>query len=153
MGGDAATNGLLASARGVGAVFGALLLASLSRHKGRGRLLSIGTFVFPAALVAFAFMRWPPLALTMLALVGLATIFVLNVANALVQSLVPEMLRGRVMRIYSMVFFGTLPIGSVLIGWLAEAAGEQMAILINAALALLTAVLVWLLMPRMRRLE
>lgn len=153
LGGNAVTNGLLASARGVGSVVGGLSLASLARYKVRGRLLTIGTFVFPAALLAFSFMHWQTPALIMLAVVGLASVFVLNVANALVQSLVPEALRGRVMSIYSLVFFGAMPIGSLLIGWLAEAAGEQTAVISDAVLALVVAMLVWLLMPRMRTLE
>lgn len=153
LGGDAVTNGLLASSRGVGSVIGGLLLASMARYKRRGRLLMIGTFVFPAALLAFAFMRWQTPAFIMLAVVGLASVLVLNVANALVQSLVPEALRGRVMSIYSLVFFGAMPIGSLLIGWLAEVAGEQTAVISDAILAMMVAVLVWILMPRLRALE
>lgn len=153
LGGDAATNGLLTSGRGVGSVIGALLLASLARYKGRGKLLTTGMFVFPVMLLAFVFMRSLPLALFTLACQGLATILVLNVANALMQSLVPEELRGRVMSIYSLVFFGAMPIGALLIGWLAEGTNEQTALIIDAVLVLVVAVLVWVFMPRLRALE
>ncbi|MBN1428755.1 MAG: MFS transporter [Anaerolineae bacterium] len=151
--GDAVTNGLLTSARGMGSVIGALLLASLSHYRGRGKLLTIGTFIFPAALMAFAFMRQLPLAMVMLALLGLSTVLVLNVANALVQSLVSEEVRGRVSSIYSMTFFASMPIGSLLLGWLAEAIGEQTAVILNALICLAIAVLVLLFVPRLRELE
>jgi len=87
---------------------------------------------FPRCPGAFCLHALAALSLTMLALLGLASIFVLNVANALVQSLVPEVLRGEVMSIYSLVFFGAMPIGSLLIGWLAQASSEQIAVLLNA---------------------
>lgn len=151
--GDSITYGLLTSARGVGAVIGALLLASLAHYKIRGKLLTTGMLAFPVALLVFSFMNWLPLAMVTLALVGLATILVLNAANALVQSLVPEELRGRVMSIYSLVFFGSMPIGSLLIGWLAEGIGEQTAVVLNGMLALVIAALVWIFVPRLRALE
>lgn len=151
--GDAVTSGLLAAARGVGAVIGALLLASLAHYKARGKILTIGTFVFPMALLVFAFMRWLPLSMVLLAGLGLATILVLNVASALMQSLVAEEVRGRVMSLYAMLFFVSRPVGSLLLGWAAQGIGEPPAVIINAVLALVVAALVWLFIPRMRALE
>ena len=59
--GDATTNGWLVSARGAGALIGSLIIATLGRRHIEGRLLTFGTFAFPAMLLVFAFVRWLPL--------------------------------------------------------------------------------------------
>jgi len=151
--GDAATNGWLQSARGIGALGGALLIASLGRFNFRGRLLTLGTIVFPSVLILFAVSRRLPLSLTALLASGASLVFTFNIANALVQTLVRDELRGRVMGIYSLTFFGFLPIGALLIGLAAEKLGEPTAILINAGVLLAASGLLALLVPELRRLE
>ena len=153
LGGDAATTGLLQSARGLGAMLSALMLASLGRSRIKGRLLTIGTFAFPALLLAFTFARALPLVLLVLVASGVALILIMNIANALVQGLVPDALRGRVMSVYSMTFFGCMPIGALWIGAVAEYAGEPAAVLAGAAVGLAVAALLFVLVPRLRRLE
>jgi MFS family permease len=153
LGGDAATNGLLQSARGLGALLSALLIASLGRFSYKGKLLSLGTFLFPALLLVFAAVRWLPLALLVLVASGVAIILVMNLANALVQNLVPDALRGRVMAVYSMTFFGAMPIGALWVGWIAELAGAPLAVAAGALVGLVVAALVWLLTPAIRRLQ
>ena len=105
--GGATTNGLLLSARGLGAVAGALVLVVFSHYRIKGKLLTIGTVTFPVFLLIFAYIRQLPLALVVLALVGATSILVINLANALVQSLVPDALRGRAMGVYTFIFFGS----------------------------------------------
>ncbi|MCX5971714.1 MAG: MFS transporter, partial [Coprothermobacterota bacterium] len=95
LGGDATTNGLLQSARGLGALIGAISLASLGRFQFKGQLFTLGTFAFPMMILLFTFMRWTPLSLLALLLVGLAQILVMNLANALVQTLAADQMRGR----------------------------------------------------------
>jgi MFS family permease len=151
--GNAVTNGWLQSARGVGALLGALLIASLGQFNFRGRLLTLGTFAFPGLLLIFAFVRWLPLSLLVLAAVGGAIVFIFNMANALVQTLVRDDLRGRVMGIYSLTFFGFLPIGALWIGLAAEKLSEPAAIIINAGILLVISGLVAGLIPHLRRLE
>jgi hypothetical protein len=151
--GNAATNGWLQSARGVGALLGALLIASLGRFSFRGRLLTLGTLAFPSVLVVFALVHWLPLSLLTLLASGGALVFTFNIANALVQTLVRDELRGRVMGIYSLTFFGFLPIGALWIGLAAEKFGEPAAILINSVALLAFSGLVALLVPQLRRLE
>jgi MFS family permease len=153
LGGDAATNGLLQSARGLGALISALAIASLGRFTFKGRLLTAGSFLFPALLIVFALVRSIPLALLVLVASGIAVILVMNLANALVQSLVPDGLRGRVMAVYSMTFFGSMPLGALWAGWLAELAGAPAAMLSGAVAGLLVAALIWLLTPEIRALE
>jgi MFS family permease len=151
--GDATTNGLLQSARGAGALLGALLIASLGRFSFRGRLLSLGTFAFPALLLVFSFIRWLPMSLLVLFGVGIAQILIFNLCNSLVQSQVPDDLRGRVMGIYSLVFFGLMPAGALWIGTVAEKVSEPAAVLVGASVTLAYAVLVRLFVPGLRRLK
>jgi MFS family permease len=153
LGGDATTNGLLQSARGLGAFLSALLIASLGRFRFRGRLLTFGSFAFPALLIVFALVRSIPLALLVLVGTGVAAIMVMNLSNALVQSQVPDELRGRVMSVFSLVFFGGMPLGALVTGAVAEVAGEPTAVIIGGALALVAGGLVWLAAPEIRRLE
>lgn len=153
LGGNATTNGLLQSARGVGALGSALLIASLGRFKFKGKLLAIGTFAFPIALLTFALVRWLPLSLLVLVGVGIALILVLNLANALVQTLVSDPLRGRVMGIYSLTFLGLMPIGGLLAGAVAEHVGEPITVVLSSLILLGFATLMWMFVPRLRALE
>ena len=151
--GNSSTNGFLQSARGVGALLGALLLASLGGFKFRGKLLTLGTFAFPLSLLAFAFVRTTPLALLCLVSAGGALILIYNTLNALVQSFSPDSLRGRVMSIYSFVFFGFIPLGALWVGGTAEKIGEPAAVIIGAVLALLYATSIFVLVPKLRKLS
>ncbi len=76
-------------------------------------------FVMPVTLFIFAWLRWLPLSLVTLVGVGWGFMMVLNNSQAIVQSLVPDNLRGRVMGVYTLIFFGSMPIGSLLAGSLA----------------------------------
>jgi MFS family permease len=150
--GNAATNGWLQSARGIGALCGALLIASLGRFNFKGRLLTLGTLSFPVLLLAFASVRWLPLSLAFILAIGVSNLFIFNMANSLVQTLVKESLRGRVMGLYSFTFFGFLPLGALWIGMLAERFSEPAAIVVNAFIFLLFSSLIWILFPKLREL-
>ena len=149
--GDAKTNGFLQSARGLGALLSALLIASLGRFNFRGRLLTVGTFALPAAVAVFALVRWAPLAFLLVFASGLAQILIFNLANALVQTHAPDAMRGRIMAVYTLVFFGLLPLGALGIGFTAEHAGQPAAVLICAAVMLGAASALALAMPHLRR--
>jgi MFS family permease len=153
LGGDATTTGLLQSARGVGALASALMIASLGRFKFKGRLLALGSIAFPLLMLAFAFVRWIPLTLLVLVGSGVAIILVMNLANALVQTLAPDELRGRIMAIYSLTFFGLMPVGALWAGAAAEVAGEPIAVILGAAITLAFAVALWFFAPWLRKLE
>jgi MFS family permease len=151
--GDETTNGLLLSARGAGALVAALLIASLGRITCKGRLLTVGTIALPAFLAVFALTRTLPLSMLVVAAVGWAAIFINNLANALVQTAVPDAMRGRVMGVYTLTFFGLMPIGALWTGALAERVGEPGAILVNAFAWFGVAALAWYLVPKLRALE
>ncbi|MDD8025732.1 MAG: MFS transporter, partial [Acidobacteriota bacterium] len=151
--GGAATNGFLTSARGLGALLAALLIASLGRFKFRGRLWTLGALALPVFLILFSLVRWQPLAYLAIFASGFALILVLNLANASVQTLTAPHLRGRVMGIYSMAFFGAMPLGSVLIGSLASRFGEPAALMATSAVVLLFMLGVTIARPNIRRLS
>jgi MFS family permease len=151
--GDVTTNGWLVSARGIGALISALMLASLGKLKVRGKLWTAGSFLLPILLFAFAWVRWLPLSLFMLAIIGWSYMVIINSSNAMVQSQVPDELRGRVMSVYTLVFFGSMPIGSLLAGAVAEKLTEPGMVMIGAGVLLIFAVAVWMFLPRIRQQE
>ena len=153
LGGDARTNGLLQSARGIGALAAALGIATLGARTRRGMLLVGGGLAFPIALVLFSFTRALPLSLLMLAAVGAAMITVNNLCNSLVQALTPDAVRGRVMGLYTLVFFGLMPVGALLAGTAAEYVGEHVTVALSAAATLACSLAIVLRVPRLRTLE
>lgn len=152
LGGDATTNGLLQSARGIGALAGALLTAALARVQLRGRLITLGSFAFPLSLIVFASIHWLPVSLVMLVIIGLAQIVYMNNSNSLMQTQTPDDLRGRVMSIYSLSFFGLMPVGSLIAGALAVQLGETVAVFLGAGLLALCAIWVWVNVPDLRKM-
>jgi MFS family permease len=153
LGGDSTTNGFLQSARGVGSLVSGLMIASLARAKIKGKLLTIGSFIFPMLLLLWSAMRWLPLSLMVLVGVGWGSMLIYNMANSLVQSIVPDSLRGRVISIYSLGFFGMFPLGALLTGAVAEAMGEPNAVALGASVMIIFACFLWLRMPELRGLE
>ena len=123
LGGGPNTLGLLMAATGAGAVVGVLSLAARRSVLGLGRTLSIAGGLFGAALIAFSLSRWVWLSAALLALVGGGMMVQMAASNTLLQTLVDEDKRGRVMSFYAMAFFGTMPFGSLAAGWLGARIG------------------------------
>jgi MFS family permease len=153
LGGDATTNGLLQSARGLGALIAALMIASWGQSVLKGKLLTLGSFVFPAVMLIFAATRWLPYSLAALVGLGWGNMLFINTANMTVQTHTPDELRGRVMSIYILIFFGAMPLGSLLTGALAEHLGAPLTVALCALAVLGAAVLVWLKVPQLRTVE
>ncbi len=153
LGGNATTAGLLQSMRGIGSLIGALMIAALGRVNFKGRLLTLGTFLFPLLLLVFAAVKWVPLSLLVILGVGLGSMIVFNMLNVLIQTLVNDDLRGRVMGIYTLAFFGSGPIGALLAGSLANAAGEPFTIVLGALITLAFATYFYIRLPQLRALE
>jgi MFS family permease len=104
-------------------------------------------------LVLFSFTRVLPLSLLMLGAVGAAMITVMNLCNSLVQALTPDAVRGRVMGLYTWVFFGFMPLGALLAGTAAEYLGEHETVALGAAATLACSAAIALLVPRLRSLD
>ena len=140
--GDATTNGFLLSARGVGSLIGALMIAALGMRNIRGRLYTYGSFALPIFLLIFSAMRLMPLALLAMVGIGWGFVMINNITNAMVQTQIADEMRGRVMGIYTLVFFGSMPVGSFLAGNVAEVVGEPTTAVLSASILLVFATLV-----------
>ncbi len=151
--GDSATNGFLQSARGAGALASALFIASLGRFNYKGKLLTVGSIAFPLLMLLFSFVTIVPLSLAVILATGSALILTMNIANSLVQTLVPDKLRGRVMGVYTLTFFGLFPLGALLMGILAEHFGEAETILICALVTLSVSLMIFFFAPAIKKLE
>jgi MFS family permease len=151
--GDVTTNGWLLSARGVGSLMGALILASLGTRKIRGKLWAVSLILVPVFWIVFSWITRLSFSLIAIGVVGLFIIMMVNLSNAMVQMQVDDALRGRVMGIYTMIFFGLTPVGSLLAGILAEQIGEQWTVTISGIVLLIVAILTWVKMPYLRELE
>ena len=151
LGGDATTNGFLQSARGIGALVGGLMMAATSAYLARGKLVNLGSFVLPLCLLAFAFLPSLPASLLTLAGVGWGFLVFANASNALVQIQVPDELRGRLMSIYTLSFFGLMPIGALLAGSVADWIGEPLTVALGALILLIFSVVVWAKVPEVRK--
>jgi MFS family permease len=150
--GDVTTNGLLLSARGIGAVIGGLIIAALSAHGLRGKMWSISSFLMPLIILGFSFARDLPLSLLLMGAMGFCLITMMNNSNAMVQSRVPDILRGRVMALYSMMFMGGGPVGSLLVGVVAERIGEPTTAFICGVLLFIFAIIIWKVRPEVRKM-
>jgi len=151
--GDARTNGLLQAARGLGALLGALTLATLSQQLPRGRALTLGSLLYPLLMLAFAWVWWLPGSLLLLAAIGASTILVVNLSNALVQTLVPDQIRGRVMGVYSLTFLGGMPLGSLLLGLAARLMGVPRAVTVAALVSLAAGIALLALNPPLQNIQ
>ena len=116
--------GILLGASGAGALSAALFLAGRRSLAGTGQRIMLACLVGGVASVAFAYNRLLTLALPLLFVSGGSFIMIVTSCNILLQSLVPEHLRGRVMALYTMSFIGMLPLGSLMYGSLAHYIGS-----------------------------
>jgi MFS family permease len=121
--GDAHTLGFLTASIGVGALCGALLLASRRTVRGLGRYIVAAVATFGAALVAFSLSRSVWLSLLLAFLSGFSLMVHMASSNTIVQTIVDDDKRGRVMSFYAAAFQGTMPLGSLLAGSLAGLVG------------------------------
>jgi len=131
--------GIMGSAIGVGAVLGTLGLASLSNVRRRGMVVLVSIFVLGASLMLFAVSRSFELSLFILALTGASQMIYLTTNQTILQLIVPDNLRGRVMGIY-MLSQGMMPLGGLLGGGLADVTSAPTAVLILGSLVCVMAV-------------
>lgn len=128
----AARNSALAAAQGVGALIASLSLAFFGNYKRKGRLLTWGQFAFCFAMIGLALSRALPLSVLMMALIGWGSVTMLASMNTVIQLTVPNELRGRVFSTYLWALQGSAPLGSLLVGWMAQTMGAPASALISA---------------------
>ncbi len=124
--------GILMGATGVGALLGALTLASRTGVRGLGRWVAYSCAGFGASLVLFSFSRSFWLSVALLLPVGFSMMLQMSASNTLIQAMVPDAMRGRVMALYSMMFMGMAPFGALMGGALADRLGAPITVAIGA---------------------
>jgi len=148
--GGARALGTLMGATGIGAVLGALTLAAKRGVRGLGRLVAYAAIGFGSSLVAFSFSRNFVLSVVLLVPAGFGFMLQMASTNTLIQSMVPDDLRGRTMSIYSMMFMGMMPVGSLLAGALASRIGAPWTVMLGGLGAMIGGFIFWRLLPGMR---
>lgn len=148
--GDAHTLGFLTAANGLGAMLGALHLASRTSVLGLGRLLASCAAAFGVCLLALSASRSIWVSLPVLMLAGMTMMLQMASSNTLLQTIVDEDKRGRVMSFYSMAFFGTVPIGSLIAGELAERIGVTRTIMVGGVPCIVGGLLFLRRLPTLR---
>jgi MFS family permease len=151
LGGGPGENGLLFTAVGAGATVGALAVAS-ARHVEPRRVVGLAA-ASGAGLVLFSLTRTLPTACLAIAVAGGFLIAYMSSTNAAIQAAVDDRYRGRVMSLYTLALIGSGPAGSLLAGWLADAAGPAASLAVNGALVFACAVAAWWLVPELGRQE
>jgi len=127
--GDAQTLGLLFASVGIGAVCGNLFLASRTSPQGLGRLMAVASVIFGLGLVGFSQSRSLWLSMPLLVLIGFGMVGQVVAANTVLQTVVDDDKRGRVMSLHGVAFLGMMPIGSLLAGSLASRVGADNTVL------------------------
>jgi MFS family permease len=142
--------GLLMGCSGIGALCGALTLATRRTVRGLGSWVAVSCAGFGAFLVLFSFSRSLWLSGALLIPAGFAAMIQMSSSNTLIQSMVPDRLRGRVMSVYAMTFMGMAPFGSLLAGSLAHTLGAPWTVALGGAIAILGALVFGLKLPALR---
>ncbi len=148
--GGARELGMLMGATGVGALLGALTLASKSGVEGLGKWVWRAASVFGASLIFFAWSHHLWLSMAFLIPVGFGMMLQMACTNTLLQVMVPDRLRGRVMSLYSMMFIGMGPIGGLLGGALAARIGAPWTVSIGGLICLIGGAIFARRLPAMR---
>jgi MFS family permease len=152
LGGGAHTLGFLMAASGIGALCGTLYLASRKSVVGLGRVIVLASAGFGFGLILFSRSQSFWLSFAILVPTGLGMMVQMAASNTVLQTLVDEDKRGRVMSFFTMAFFGTVPFGSLFAGFMADRFGAPTTIAIGGAACIAGSLLFWRKLPELRRL-
>jgi MFS family permease len=150
--GGSHTFGFLMGAAGLGALSGALYLASRKGVLGLGRIIPLAAGVFGVGLIAFSFSRFFWLSMVLIVIIGLGMMLQMASSNTIIQTIIDDDKRGRVMSIYTMAFLGMAPFGSFLAGTLAKTIGAPNTILIGGISCLTGALIFARKLPELKKL-
>jgi MFS family permease len=149
--GGSHTLGFLMGASGIGALAGALYLASRKSVIGLARLITISTCVFGCGLIAFSVSRYLPLSLCLMLVTGFGMILSMASCNTIVQTVVDEDKRGRVMSFYAIAFVGMAPFGSLIGGSLAHNIGAPLTLTLCGVSSIVGAIFFYKRLPEIRK--
>jgi MFS family permease len=142
--------GILMGATGVGALLGAASLAARVGVKGLGKLIAISAGGFGLSLILFSFSKIFWLSTVLLLPVGFSMMVQMASSNTLIQAMVPDRLRGRVMSVYSMMFMGMAPLGALSAGALAHRLGAPWTVALGGAACIAAAIWFGRHIPKLR---
>ena len=137
--GDSRTLGLLMSTAGVGALTGALYLASRQNIKGLSYRMVIAGFVVSISLIVFSFSSYLYLSMFLLLIIGLGMMLQMASTNTMLQSMINDKMRGRVLSMYTMAYMSIAPFGSLMVGSLSSRFGVKNTLLFTAVICMLWA--------------
>ena len=149
--GDSQTYGFLMAAIGVGAIIGAIFLASRRSVLGLGRIIAIASGIFGIGLISFSFSHTLWLSLSFLLLTGFGMMVHLASSNTILQTMVDDDKRGRVMSLFAMAFMGMAPFGSLVGGSLAHRIGAPNTLIICGASGIVSSLLFLKKLPSIRK--
>lgn len=149
--GGAHTFGFLMGASGLGAMIGTLYLASRKNVLGLGKIVPLSAGIFGLGLITFSLSRFFLLSLMLMVLTGLGMMSQNASSNTILQTIVDDDKRGRVMSFYTMAFMGTAPFGSILAGGLANIIGASNTILIGGISCILGALVFARKLPEIKK--
>lgn len=150
--GGAETLGFLMAASGVGALTGGIYLATRQTILGIGKLIALAPGILGIGLIGFALSRFLPLSLFTMLFVGLGTILQVAGSNTLLQTIVEEDKRGRLMSLYTMSFLGMIPVGNLLGGFLATHIGAPNTLIIDGIACIFGSIFFVRQLPALRQL-
>jgi MFS family permease len=150
--GGSHTFGFLMGASGIGALLGALYLASRRSVLGLGKIIPLSAAIFGFGLIAFSFSRIFVLSLGLILIAGLGMMMQMAGSNTIIQTIVEDDKRGRVMSFYTMAFIGTAPFGSLLAGGLANSIGAPHTLIFGGLLCIIGAVIFATRLPKLKKL-
>jgi MFS family permease len=139
LGGDSQTFGFLMGSVGLGAIAGALFVGSQKSFIGMWKILAVAAGIFGAGIVLSSFSRNFYLTAVLMAATGFGQMVQFACANTLIQNIVDDDKRGRVMSIYNVAILGLLPFGNLLMGWITDQIGAPLTLRIGGGIALLAA--------------
>lgn len=148
--GTASTFGVIDSFIGLGAFSGAIFLASLKQGANLRRILAVNTLVFGTGLVLFSYAQYYPLALAFVTIGAFGMMSQVTISNTLIQTTVDLNMRGRVISLYAMAFFGMQPLGGLLIGFVSQKIGVRATVLIQGIIALTIGVFHFYVLQKMK---
>lgn len=139
--------GMLMGAAGLGALLGALVLAARKNVFGLGRVVVLASAGFGAFLILFAYSREFWVSVVLLVPAGFCMITEMATTNTLIQTMVPDNLRGRVMAVYSMMFMGMAPFGAMFAGLLTKMFGAPATVMFGGTMCIIGALVFALFNP------
>ena len=134
------TLGFLTGAAGLGALISAIILAMRRTIVGLGKIIAITGVIFGISLMLFGLSRWMWLSLPLMVVTGFTMMQQMSASNTIMQTIVDESKRGRVMSFYTMSFIGVAPFGSLLAGLAAREAGAPRAVIVGGVICMIVAI-------------